>query len=179
VPQKRYKPHTSSDRRRYVDEVQLEPSIDFYMSKPDEIGIPLRDVLHGRFARLVGRDEPMFQERGPSISVCLNWPGYKPWSRQIPTRDFRNPSGPITRSKLAKNVAKAVARFITEHQGRPMEEDGEPIWAVGDGKIEVTDLVLVRLDHVSKGSWQVNLCCYHKYATTARRVIEKRMKEEV
>jgi hypothetical protein len=40
------------------------------------------------------------------------WPGYQPWSRQIPTRDFRNPPGPITRAKLAKNVAKSVARFI-------------------------------------------------------------------
>ena len=72
VPQKRYKPHTSSDRRRYVDEVNLEPSIHFYMQKPDEEGILLRDAMHARFARLVGRDEPMFQERGPSISVRLN-----------------------------------------------------------------------------------------------------------
>ena len=40
------------------------------------------------------------------------WPGYPPWSRQIPTRDFRNPPGPITRAKLAKNVAKSVLRFI-------------------------------------------------------------------
>ena len=40
------------------------------------------------------------------------WPGYQPWSRQVPTRDFRNPPGPITRAKLAKNVAKSVARFI-------------------------------------------------------------------
>ncbi|KAI0270123.1 hypothetical protein BGY98DRAFT_1011770 [Russula aff. rugulosa BPL654] len=157
VPQKRFKPPTSSDRRRYVEEVQLEPSICFYMSKPDEEGITLRDALHGRFARLVGRDEPMFQERGPSLSVRLNWPGYQPWSRQIPTRDFRNPPGPITRSKLSKNVAKCVARFMNEHQGRPMEEDGDPIWAVGSKKIDVTDLVLVRLDHVSKGSWQIQL----------------------
>jgi hypothetical protein len=72
VPQKRYKPHTSSDRRRYVEEVDLDPSIHFYMQKPDESGVPLRDALHGRFARLVGRDEPMFKERGPSISVRIN-----------------------------------------------------------------------------------------------------------
>ena len=72
VPQKRYKPHTSSDRRRYVEEVQLDPSIYFYMSKPGELGIPLRDALHGRFAKLVGRDDRMFQERGPSVSVRLN-----------------------------------------------------------------------------------------------------------
>ena len=72
VPQKRYKPHTSSDRRRYVDEFNIEPSINFYMQKPDEAGIPLEGAMHGRFARLVARDEPMFQERGPSISVRIN-----------------------------------------------------------------------------------------------------------
>src|SRR6266851_8725144 len=71
VPQKRYKPHTSSDRRRYVDEVNLEQSIHFYMHKPDEEGIPLRDAMHGRFARLMGRDEPLFQQRGSSISVRI------------------------------------------------------------------------------------------------------------
>lgn len=40
------------------------------------------------------------------------WPGYQPWSRQIPTKDFRSPPGPITRAKLAKNVAKCVERFL-------------------------------------------------------------------
>jgi hypothetical protein len=72
VPQKRYRPLTSTDRRRYVDEVQLEPCINFYLSKPDELGVPLRDALHGRFARLVGRDEPMFKDRGPSITLRIN-----------------------------------------------------------------------------------------------------------
>jgi hypothetical protein len=72
VPQKRYEPHTSSDRRRYVDEVNLEPPIRFYMQNPDEEGILLKDAMHGRFARLVSRDEPMFQELGPSISVRIN-----------------------------------------------------------------------------------------------------------
>jgi hypothetical protein len=40
-----------------------------------------------------------------------------------------------------------------------MEEDGDPIWAVGPGphRIDLSDLVLVRLDHVSKGSWQAQL----------------------
>ena len=72
MPQKRYKPRTSSDRRRYVDEVNLEPSITFFMQRPDEAGIPLKNAMDGRFARLVSRDEPMFQERGPSISVRIN-----------------------------------------------------------------------------------------------------------
>jgi hypothetical protein len=34
-----------------------------------------------------------------------------------------------------------------------MEDDGDPAWAVGP-KIDVSDLVLMRLDHVSKGAWQ-------------------------
>ena len=52
-----------------------------------------------------------------------------------------------------------VSRPLQEHKGRPMEEDGDPSWSVGPGmhKIDVFDLVLVRLDHVSKGSWQAQL----------------------
>jgi len=38
-----------------------------------------------------------------------------------------------------------------------MEEDSDPAWAVGPDKIDTFDLVLVRLDHVSIGSWQVQL----------------------
>ena len=38
-----------------------------------------------------------------------------------------------------------------------MEEDDDPAWCVGPGKIDVSDLVIVRLDHVSKGSWQARL----------------------
>jgi hypothetical protein len=51
--------------------------------------------------------------------------------------------------------------FTQEHKGRPMEEDGDPAWAVGPHHIDVFDLVLVRLDHVSKGSWQAQLQLLH------------------
>ena len=137
IPQKPYRPHTASDRRRYVDEVALDPPIRFtlrHSSGSCTEGIPLNDALHSRFMRLEGRDQQLFVKKGPSISVRLvvshfvgytsrriltssrflytQWEGYSPWSRQIPTRDFRAPPGPITRAKLAKNVAKTVQRFI-------------------------------------------------------------------
>ncbi|KAA1468803.1 hypothetical protein DENSPDRAFT_772093 [Dentipellis sp. KUC8613] len=159
VPQRRYRPHTSSDRRRYVEEVKLEESI-LFVTKYDQ-GISMQDAMHNRFGNLLGRDDLMFKERGPSISVRINWPGYAPWSRQIPTRDFRNPPGPITRAKLAKNVAKSVKRFIEEHQHRPMEEDGDPAWRVGRPNIDLFDLILIQLDHVSRGSWQAQLQLAH------------------
>lgn len=157
VPQKTYRPHTQSDRRRYVEDVELEAPIMFYLLSPDECGVPLREALNGRFMRLSGRDDLMFENRGPSVSIRLMWPGYAPWSRQIPTRDFRSPPGPITRSKLAKNVAKTIQRFIEEVQDRPLEEDADTRWRVGARRIIVDDLILVGLQHVSMGSWQAHL----------------------
>ena len=71
IPQKMYEPHTQSDRRRSVEEVELEPPIMFYLQGPGECGIPLRDAITGKYFRLVGRDDPMFRERGPSVSIRL------------------------------------------------------------------------------------------------------------
>ncbi|KAJ7253233.1 hypothetical protein C8J57DRAFT_1008839, partial [Mycena rebaudengoi] len=77
----------------------------------------------------------------------------------ISTKDFRSPPGPITRAKLAKNVAKCVQRFIQESHGQPMEDDAYARWRVGPGpnQIKLEDLVLVTIHHVSMGSWQPHL----------------------
>ncbi|KAM5530228.1 hypothetical protein V8D89_016116 [Ganoderma adspersum] len=157
IPQKTYRPHTISDRRRYVDEVELEAPIMFFSNKPTGCGIPLRDALSSRFSTLEGRDDAMFQGRGPSVSIRLNWPGYAPWSRQIPTRDFRSPPQPITRAKLARNVAKTVQRFIQEMENQAMEDPSEVKWRVGTRGIRLEDLILVGLQHVSMGSWQAHV----------------------
>lgn len=103
----------------------------------------------------------------------LQWPGYPPWSRQIPTRDFRSPPGPITRSKLAKNVAKTVLRFldvrmppcvgsnnandvlIQEKRGKQPEDDEGQRWKLAN--ITIDQLELIGLQHVSMGSWQAHL----------------------
>lgn len=71
IPQRVYRPHTSSDRRRYVEDVDLEPSINFEVVNPPQQGIALRDALTSRFMRLKNRDDLMFANRGPSISVRL------------------------------------------------------------------------------------------------------------
>ncbi|KAG6817538.1 hypothetical protein H0H87_007506 [Tephrocybe sp. NHM501043] len=71
IPQKMYMPHTNSDRRRYVEEIDLQRPIYFWMEAPDECGIPLVDALHSRVRRLRQRDEPVFEGRGPSISVRI------------------------------------------------------------------------------------------------------------
>ena len=164
LPQQMYKPHTTSDRKRYVEEVMLEPPLYFVTEHPEQYGILLKDVLHSRTKRLANREQVVFEGRGPSVSIRLEWPGYRQWSRQIPTKDFRSPPQPITLAKLAKNVAKCVQRFMQEAKSLPMDEDtSDPRWRIGNGNhdIKFEDLVLVSIHHVSLGSWQPQLRLAH------------------
>lgn len=71
VPQHIYKPHTTSDRKRYVEECALECPLYFAVQDPDEFGIPLSDALHSRVKRLSDREKPVFEGRGPSVSIRL------------------------------------------------------------------------------------------------------------
>ena len=71
IPQKMYRPHTTSDIKRYIEEVSLDPPIIFWMGGPDECGIPLTDALHSRTKRLRDHDREVFEGRGPSVSIRL------------------------------------------------------------------------------------------------------------
>lgn len=71
IPQRMYKPHTGSDRRRYVEQVPLSPPIIFEVDHPCEWGIDLDDALKCRTKRLVDRDALMFEGCGPSVSIRL------------------------------------------------------------------------------------------------------------
>lgn len=66
-----YKPHTISDQRRYVNEVDLDRPIYFWMENPSECGISLSDALHSRVRRLLDREQTVFEGRGPSVSIRL------------------------------------------------------------------------------------------------------------
>ncbi|KAF9221404.1 hypothetical protein BS17DRAFT_711300 [Gyrodon lividus] len=157
VPQKIYQPYTEADRLRYVRGVVLKATIFFCSNHSVEWGMSLEDALKLRLKHLKDKDEPMFIGCGPSISLRIQWPGYPAWTTQIRTMDFKNPKGPITKMKLAKNIANCVRRFIETMNRRSMEEDSDPRWKVGQRHIQVKDLILVSLHNVSKGSWQPQL----------------------
>ena len=70
VPQHMYKPHTTSDRKRYVEEVPLEYPLYFY-SDAMRCGISLKDALHSRTKKLANREQVVFEGRGPSVSIRL------------------------------------------------------------------------------------------------------------
>lgn len=127
VPQTVYQPYTEADRKRYIRDVELQETIFFQTEDSSELGVSLDDALRQKLRHLKGKDDRMFINCGPSVSiriqacfehfpsslinVFLQWPGYPQWSKQIPTMDFKTPKGPITRAKLAKNIATCVRRF--------------------------------------------------------------------
>ncbi|KIJ62032.1 hypothetical protein HYDPIDRAFT_95443 [Hydnomerulius pinastri MD-312] len=156
VPQSLYRPYTATDRERYLEQVVLSEPIIFVMGKPFEWGIPLKDALKGDVKRLLDNDDLVFEDCGPSVFIRICWPGYAPFRRQIPSRDFRKEKGPITKGKLAKTLAITVRRFIKEKSDKATEDEADPNprWKVGSRHIQVEDLILVSLHHVSKGSWQ-------------------------
>ncbi|EIW79213.1 hypothetical protein CONPUDRAFT_155892 [Coniophora puteana RWD-64-598 SS2] len=158
IPQKIYKPHTVADQRRYIEEAELMRCVTFENQHPQESGVPLIDALRSSCKHLVNKEDAMFDGAGPSVSIRIQWPGYASWTRQIPTKDFRTPKQPITREKLAKNIANCVKRFIEAMEKKPMEDDEDPKWRVHSRNgIRLEDLILVSLHHVSQGSWQPQL----------------------
>jgi len=71
IPQKMYKPHTTSDRKRYVEEVLLEAPLFFYSDGPARYGVSLKDAVQSRTKKLLNRDQVVFEGRGPSVSIRL------------------------------------------------------------------------------------------------------------
>ncbi|KAJ3502135.1 hypothetical protein NLJ89_g9023 [Agrocybe chaxingu] len=71
IPQMMYKPHTTSDRKRYVEDITLEAPLYFYSEHSTQCGILLKDALQSRTKKLRDRDMVVFEGRGPSVSIRL------------------------------------------------------------------------------------------------------------
>ncbi|KAF9245292.1 hypothetical protein BU15DRAFT_71047 [Melanogaster broomeanus] len=118
VPQKVYQPYTEADRLRYIRDAQLKETIFFYSSQ-SELGISLDDALKQRLKNMKDKEDQMFVglwsigfDSPPGMFRSLVGQATVPGRKQIPTMDFKNPKGPITKVKLAKNIANCVRRFI-------------------------------------------------------------------
>ncbi|KAL1762606.1 hypothetical protein FB107DRAFT_244176 [Schizophyllum commune] len=157
IPQRMYTPTTRADRQRYVEEVSPEKSIYFWNKDGESCGITLTQAFARAVHQLEDPDEYIFNGVRPSVSIRLEWPGYRSWTKQIPAKDFKKVPSPITREKLAKEVAKCVKRFIENQRPLPNDEANKR-WRVGGANgIKFEDLILVSMHHVSRGSWQPQL----------------------
>lgn len=72
IPQSKYRPHTAADRDRYVNKITLHDPVNFNTTNPGVIGIALTDAIAGKYQQLDGRDDRLFLQCGPSISIRIN-----------------------------------------------------------------------------------------------------------
>jgi len=119
-------------------------------------GINLGDALHKTFEGLDNRDDPVLQDASGAISCRFLFPGYPANSGpcQINTLDWTRKRLPITRNKLAYEVARKLERYL--HYMAKFTPDGsvENQWTIGQGFMHIDNMFLVRLVSVSKGSFQ-------------------------
>ncbi|KIK48173.1 hypothetical protein CY34DRAFT_733266 [Suillus luteus UH-Slu-Lm8-n1] len=159
IPQRLYQPRGATEREKYVNTAKLSSPIMFYAEKPSELGIALEDILQKNSRRLSDRDDFVFEGGSRSISLRIEWPGYRPWNCQLLTKNYRKTPGPITKEKLAKNLATCIRRFIQKTHRGNMEADPvpNPMWRISADGVKFEDIILVSLNHVSQGSWQPQL----------------------
>ncbi|KAF9643619.1 hypothetical protein BDM02DRAFT_3272935 [Thelephora ganbajun] len=147
VPQRIY------DHGRRQWDFKRSESIPFSVN--GSLGINMRDAFRKHFTGLDGRDDPMFQNTVGTFSCRFLFPGYpsNP-SAQISTLDWGKDRVPITRSKLAYEVAKKLNQYLESMTGHLMEQSVDRRWKIGEGFMRLENMFLVRLVSVSKGSFQ-------------------------
>lgn len=112
MTQRLYQPRGETEREKYVHKANLSSPILFHAEKSSELGIALEEIFKKNPRHLSDRDDIVFEGGGRTISVRIEWPGYPSWVRQLTTRDYRKTPGPITKAKLARNLATCIHKFI-------------------------------------------------------------------
>ncbi|KAF8840078.1 hypothetical protein BDN67DRAFT_690698 [Paxillus ammoniavirescens] len=161
IPQQRY---TSSSQPFTTAGGRLGRII-FNLENPSETGIPIIDILNGTdsFRRLQDRREALGDLGGigkKTFTLRVLWPGYEPFSKTLATQNWTKERSPITRGKFAEFVAMAVRDLFQKCRNAPYDQD-HASWNVGPNGLNLQDIVLVAVHHVSKGSWQPELCLLH------------------
>jgi len=119
-------------------------------------GVNMGDVLRNEFMGLDGRDDLMFQDGVDAFSCRLMFPGYPLNSKpQIFTRHWNKDRDPITRSTLAYHVARKLEHYLgSMASSHSINNSTDKRWEIGKGFMTLDNMFLVRLEHVSKGSYQ-------------------------
>ncbi|KAI0337943.1 hypothetical protein BDW22DRAFT_1348811 [Trametopsis cervina] len=118
------------------------------------LGIPLADALNlpSIFGTLDGaKDEITLSATARKTALRIFWPGYDVWSDNIHLFDHNYNADPITRAKLAHEVAKKLRTCLQELSTVP-SRDPRPDWHAT--RYSIDQLILLELRHVSAGSWQ-------------------------
>ncbi|KAI0087828.1 hypothetical protein BDY19DRAFT_226246 [Irpex rosettiformis] len=146
VPQQQY----SSGSGRF----QPRPSIKF--SDDGRWGMKLKRALDMDFRGMPdSAAQAVLSETGTKVAIRILWPGYLPWTQHMHAFDHTNARQPITKSRLAYDIARLVKLFYDDMQHAQSSEASADWWV---SRMRFEDLILLELRNVSAGSWQPVLC---------------------
>ncbi|PSS37256.1 hypothetical protein PHLCEN_2v894 [Hermanssonia centrifuga] len=122
-------------------------------------GILLRHACSENFSGMADRATyPTLTTTSMKITIRINWPGYPPWAQQMHAFTHASVSEPITKQRLAYDIARLVNLFLNDMANVQSMDRSAPGIAWSVPNIRLDDLVLLELRHVSTGSWQPVLC---------------------
>ncbi|KIJ15066.1 hypothetical protein PAXINDRAFT_11986 [Paxillus involutus ATCC 200175] len=164
-PRIRQQRYTASGSQPFTPADGRQDPVTFNLENPSETGIPIIDILDvtDNFRRLQDRRGALGGVGGTgkqTFTLRVLWPGYEPFSKTLSTKNWAKQRSPITRGKLAEFVATAIRYLFKKNRNEAYNRDYAP-WNVGPNGIQLKDIVLVAVHHVSKGSWQPELCLLH------------------
>ncbi|KAF7794581.1 hypothetical protein EIP86_005716 [Pleurotus ostreatoroseus] len=140
-------------QRKYTSPQIFEPHPPIRFYDNGYSGISLSKAYVENFTGMpdAGTYPTLLASNTTRVATRIEWPGYLPWSQNMNVVDRSRAANPITKGKLANNIARALYAFFQEH--RTVEPDGTARgWEVVN--IPFDRLFLLELQHVSVGSWQ-------------------------
>ncbi|KAF9226280.1 hypothetical protein BS17DRAFT_815155 [Gyrodon lividus] len=148
IPQERYM--VGGTQSFNASEGKQNP-ITFNLENTSESGIPIVDIINGtdNFRCLQERTQAFGDMGKKTFTLRVLWPGYKPLNKTVATKDWTKERSPVTRGKLAEVVATTVRDLIERYRNEAYDPD-YAAWNVGPNGIQLQDIVLVALHHVSK-----------------------------
>lgn len=155
VPQEMWRPSQSGDQQRYVtSSPKLLPV--FFLNTRGFVGLEMGHAYASSLSGLVNAAETAPLGGLTTTHLCLKWPGYPEYKKQIEIKDTHGLS--ITIGRLAERIARFVDRFIEHHS------NGGTIvhpWMVGPGRITKDHMYIIGLVQVSAGTWMPLLQLNH------------------
>ncbi|KAI0340705.1 hypothetical protein BDW22DRAFT_1360146 [Trametopsis cervina] len=123
------------------------PSVQFLVN--GGMGIRVVDALAQDYRGLDDPDAKLLEGMKNKVNVRIMIPGYASYTKP---KYVRTTADCITRGMLATRVAEVVRDFVSSNC--PRGPDGTPYLVVGDVSLRLDELILLAVEHVSKGSVQ-------------------------
>ncbi|KAF8502124.1 hypothetical protein F5888DRAFT_1632085 [Russula emetica] len=150
VPQSLWIPFTITDRRRHVQDAELNMPI-FFLHVDGRLGLPLDAAVIGRCDTLLNAKIPAPLGPQTTTHIRFGWRGYREFKRQVQIRDETPQHNTITLSKFAQHIGRSVEVFIKNRQLDT--KNPVPQWHIGEGGVQPHEIVIVGAIQVSSGGW--------------------------